>query len=76
MSRIKRVGSCRVPSQTAPLSNCANSIARIGIVAAAVILVSTAQAQRSETNTTPRVYRDRVEPNWFADASGETNRFW
>ncbi len=24
----------------------------------------------------PRVYRDKVEPHWFAGADGRTNRFW
>lgn len=28
------------------------------------------------TNTTPRVYRDKIDPHWFATAGGETNRFW
>ncbi|HYG24049.1 MAG TPA: DPP IV N-terminal domain-containing protein [Verrucomicrobiae bacterium] len=32
--------------------------------------------QSSSTNSSPRVYRDRVEANWFADAAGKTNRFW
>jgi len=24
----------------------------------------------------PKIYRDKIEPHWFADASGDTNRFW
>ncbi len=24
----------------------------------------------------PSIFRDHVEPHWFADANGETNRFW
>ena len=28
------------------------------------------------TNTPPRIYRDKIEPHWFADSSGATNRFW
>lgn len=24
----------------------------------------------------PKIYRDKVEPHWFADASGVTNQFW
>ena len=27
-------------------------------------------------NAPPRIYRDRIEPHWFADASGTTNQFW
>ena len=33
-------------------------------------------AQNAGTNATRLVFRDRVEPNWFADSSGETNKFW
>ena len=33
-------------------------------------------AQELHTNKPALVFRDRVEPNWFADANGETNRFW
>ena len=28
------------------------------------------------TNAPPRVYRDRIEPHWFADASGAPTQFW
>jgi len=28
------------------------------------------------TNSAPRIYRDKIEPHWFAIAGGETNRFW
>jgi dipeptidyl-peptidase-4 len=28
------------------------------------------------TNAPPRIYRDRIEPHWFADAGGATNKFW
>ena len=24
----------------------------------------------------PRIYRDRIEPHWFTDAGGATNKFW
>jgi dipeptidyl-peptidase 4 len=34
------------------------------------------QAQTPRTNRPTLVFRDRVEPNWFADASGTTNEFW
>jgi dipeptidyl-peptidase 4 len=33
-------------------------------------------AQEMRTNPPTLVFRDRVEPNWFADASGQTNEFW
>src|ERR1039457_870346 len=33
-------------------------------------------AQDARTNAGPRIYRDRVEPHWFAGATGETNKFW
>src|SRR5487761_2031710 len=33
-------------------------------------------AQNADTNATKLVFRDRVEPNWFADASRQTNEFW
>ena len=29
-----------------------------------------------ENHRPPKVYRDKVEPHWFADAAGATNRFW
>ena len=28
------------------------------------------------TNAPTRIYRDRVQPHWFADVTGETNEFW
>ncbi len=40
-----------------------------------ISFAAVAQAQQP-TNPPPRVYRDRVEANWFADASGATNRLW
>jgi hypothetical protein len=27
-------------------------------------------------NSSPRIYRDKIDPHWFAVAGGETNRFW
>jgi len=35
-----------------------------------------APAQNARTNRPTLVFRDRVEPNWFADSSGTTNQFW
>jgi hypothetical protein len=53
------------------------------ILFAALLTVSPdAWAQRdiklasSPTNAPPRIYRDRIEPHWFADASDATNKFW
>jgi hypothetical protein len=28
------------------------------------------------TSSPPRIYRDKIDPHWFAIAGGETNRFW
>jgi dipeptidyl-peptidase 4 len=42
----------------------------------ALVGVTCAFAQTERTNRPTLVFRDRVEPNWFADASGETNEFW
>jgi dipeptidyl-peptidase 4 len=28
------------------------------------------------TNSPPKIYRDKIEPHWFADSGGVTNRFW
>ena len=28
------------------------------------------------TNSPPRLYRDKIDPHWFAIDGGETNRFW
>jgi dipeptidyl aminopeptidase/acylaminoacyl peptidase len=33
-------------------------------------------AASAATNAPPRVYRDKIEPHWFAINGGETNRFW
>jgi dipeptidyl aminopeptidase/acylaminoacyl peptidase len=33
-------------------------------------------AQSARTNRPMLVFRDRVEPNWFANTSGQTNEFW
>jgi dipeptidyl aminopeptidase/acylaminoacyl peptidase len=33
-------------------------------------------AQEAHTNKRTLVFRDQVEPHWFADSSGETNKFW
>ena len=35
-----------------------------------------ASAQPARTNRPVLVFRDRVEPNWFANTSGQTNAFW
>ncbi len=36
----------------------------------------TVSGQPARTNAAARIFRDRIEPHWFADAAGETNRFW
>jgi dipeptidyl-peptidase 4 len=35
-----------------------------------------AWAQPARTNAPARVFRDKIEPNWFAGADGETDKFW
>ena len=35
-----------------------------------------AAAQNSRNDAPNLVFRDRVEPHWFAGADGQTNRFW
>ena len=35
-----------------------------------------APGQTELTNPPGRVYRDHVEPHWFADEDGVTNQFW
>ncbi len=41
-----------------------------------VFVAACASGQNTRTNSAGRIYRDRVEPHWFAGASGETNQFW
>ena len=41
-----------------------------------LVLALCASAQSSRTNSPDLVFRDEVQPHWFADASGETNNFW
>ena len=41
-----------------------------------VFAAACVRGQNSRTNSASRIYRDRVEPHWFADATGETNQFW
>ncbi len=44
----------------------------IGVLLLYAALSSAAPA----TNAPPRIYRDKIEPHWFADSGGATNRFW
>jgi dipeptidyl-peptidase-4 len=46
------------------------------VVAFLLSSIAGAPAQDMRTNAGPRIFRDRVEPHWFAGASGETNQFW
>jgi dipeptidyl-peptidase-4 len=41
-----------------------------------VRVVTPAAAPNAEFTTPVPVFRDRVEPHWFADADGQTNKFW
>jgi dipeptidyl-peptidase 4 len=46
------------------------------IVAFIFSALACACAQEAHTNKPILVFRDQVEPHWFADSSGETNKFW
>ena len=46
------------------------------VLALTLIAAAGASAQIGRTNFPTLVFRDRVEPNWFADSSGKTNEFW
>ena len=46
------------------------------ILTLVVFVAACASGQNTHTNSAGRIYRDRVEPHWFAGASGETNQFW
>ena len=45
------------------------------VAAALLAFANTAFSQSTNANSA-LVFRDRVDPNWFADSTGETNRFW
>jgi dipeptidyl-peptidase-4 len=49
---------------------------RLLILAFSLSSIASAPAQDARTNTAPRIFRDRIEPHWFARANGETNQFW
>lgn len=49
---------------------------RIIVLTLALPAAMSVPAQNARTNHPVLVFRDRVEPNWFADASGQTNEFW
>ena len=49
---------------------------KIVIWSFAILMAPGAWAQMGRTNGPPLVFRDRVDPNWFADTSGQTNDFW
>src|ERR1039457_4341850 len=53
-----------------------NTPASLRILLLAFSLTLNTIAQDARTNAGPRIYRDRVEPHWFASATGETNKFW
>src|SRR5579862_6975110 len=40
------------------------------------LIVTSVTAQNSRTNAPNLVFRDSVEPHWFAGADGKTNKFW
>src|SRR6185437_8922095 len=41
-----------------------------------LLFYATLSGAAPATNAPPRIYRDKIEPHWFADNSGATNRFW
>ena len=41
-----------------------------------LVFTGVASAQDPRTNAPRLVFRDRVEPHWFAGLDGETNKFW
>jgi dipeptidyl-peptidase 4 len=45
-------------------------------VTAIIFSVGFAAVAAPATNPPPRIYRDKIEPHWFADSTGATNRFW
>ena len=51
-------------------------IRKVIIFTLALIAAADASAQIERTNFPTLVFRDRIEPNWFADSSGKTNEFW
>ena len=49
------------------------------ILCVGAIIFSTGLATFADspaTNSPPRIYRDKIEPHWFADSAGVSNRFW
>jgi dipeptidyl aminopeptidase/acylaminoacyl peptidase len=53
-----------------------NSLSKIAVLLVGLLAVSQVSAQRQRSDAGRLVFRDHVEPNWFADASGKTNEFW
>ncbi|HLP78776.1 MAG TPA: hypothetical protein VK327_17880, partial [Candidatus Paceibacterota bacterium] len=49
---------------------------RFLILFATLFVAATVSAQPGRTNAPNRIYRDQVDPHWFAGESGETNQFW
>ncbi|HEY3914675.1 MAG TPA: DPP IV N-terminal domain-containing protein [Verrucomicrobiae bacterium] len=45
-------------------------------VIGAILAGAAAFSQDARTNAPNRIFRDRVQPHWFADVTGETNEFW
>ncbi|MGH7950625.1 MAG: DPP IV N-terminal domain-containing protein [Limisphaerales bacterium] len=46
------------------------------LVIVLVFIAAAAFGQRGRNNSAGLVFRDHVEPHWFAGATGETNEFW
>ena len=51
--------------------SCSGTVFTLTIFAAII-----ASGQPAGTNISAAVYRDKVEPHWFAGTDGATNQFW
>ncbi|HWC58382.1 MAG TPA: DPP IV N-terminal domain-containing protein, partial [Verrucomicrobiae bacterium] len=45
-------------------------------VGALILNIGLTAVAAPATNSPPRIYRDKIDPHWFADSAGVTNRFW
>ena len=53
--------------------SCFQPILTLALTLASALCVA---AQGSSSNAPARVFREKVEPNWFAGADGVTTKFW
>src|ERR1700733_4881747 len=62
--------------QRARLTTILSSARRLFPAFFVLALIVAATAQNSSNDAPKLVFRDRVEPHWFAGADGQTNKFW